>query len=116
MTKPAIAYGIARRPYGGNGSFEVFEITTSRGTKVYGRDGRGDASQRRALDVHGRFPTRELAEDALRAVLAVSAHHAPLVRAARDAADKAERQQREAVAEALANVRAHPVAALEPQA
>lgn len=112
MTKPAIAYGIARRPYGGE--FELFEITTERGRRVYGRDQDGEASQRAARDVHGRFPARELAEEALRAIRAVAAHHAPLVRAARDAADKAERDRREAITEALANVRAHPVAALEP--
>lgn len=111
--KEAIAWGVARDTYN-FANFELFEITTERGRKVWGRDAKGEPSNRASSDVFGRFKDRETAEEALRAVRAVSGHHAPLVKAARDLADKAERDRREAIERALSNFRASPVNALEP--
>lgn len=51
-----------RRPlYTHSGGYELMEVTTAKGSRYWGRAENGDATNARAADTKGKFPTAEAA-------------------------------------------------------
>jgi hypothetical protein len=102
MAKPTLFWTI--KPKWWAGGFEIMRVTTAKPRRYYGTTEDGENTHARAADCRGRFETREAAEARLQVVAEVRKAFAdthPVLTAARNRAEKAERQAIDAAVEGL---------------
>ena len=105
-SKPALFWTL--RPHGYSGGFRIMRVTTEKPRRYYGTDEDGEPTHVVASQCKGRFETREEAEAVIAKVAAVVKAHADnhaILTAARNAAERLEREE---IAVVLAGGKATP--------